>query len=58
MKTKIKEILIASLVGATITFLSKFLEGLVGLNTGDTNNIIGGVATFGVYVKMAFRHIV
>ncbi len=57
-KNKLKEILIAALIGASITFLTHILEGLIGVQKNMSTSLLGGGVSFMVYFKRVVMSIV
>lgn len=57
-KSKLKEVLVAALIGALVTFTTHILEYLVGMQTDVLANVAGGATSTAAYLKFAFRHFV
>lgn len=57
-KKKLQELVIAALVGAGVTFLTRLAEYLAGIDGQIHQNIVGGSVSALYYIKKAFSHIV
>jgi hypothetical protein len=58
MSKKFKDILMAALVGASVTFLTHLLEALVGLQGNMIAPAVGGTASSLAYFIKTLDHIV
>lgn len=54
-KQDLKNAIIAILVGALVSFLSSFFDGIIGLLQGWGNDVAGGVASTSVYLAKTWR---